>query len=154
MLTLLTLALTALLLAPAAAAQEIAVGGYVVHSPGDMTNVALPDGRTLSSGTLRGIIIENDTGSPMHLMPQDCSGTTVLGSDGTLVQQAGSCTGIDADGDLLHLSYFNSPSQSTYHFTGGTGKFAGAEGSGTSEVATMGPDGRFAIRHEAVLRLR
>lgn len=106
------------------------MGGYVVHSPGDATSGALPDGRTLSSGT------------------------TVLGADGALAQNVGSSTGIDADGALLHLSYFNSPTESTYPFTGGTGKFAGAKGSGTSEVAAVGPDGRLAIRHDAALRTR
>ncbi|MDX1531245.1 MAG: hypothetical protein R3362_06940 [Rhodothermales bacterium] len=148
------LALAILTLVPTAAAQQQSISGYVVYVPGDATDFALADGRTLSNGALRGVLIEDDPESPIHLVSQNCAGTDLFGSDGTPIQSAGSCTGIDGDGDLYHVSYLNSPEQRPWSFTGGTGKFAGIEGGGTTEVVAVGPDGRVTIRYEGTMRTR
>lgn len=150
---LLTLALTVLVLVPAAGAQQ-SISGYVVYVPGDVHDVTLADGRTLSLTTLRGVRIDDDPTSPLHLGSQDCAGSNLFSADGTMLQNVGSCTSIDADGDLLHLSYFNTPEQRTWRYTGGTGKFTGVEGGGTTELVAVGPDGRSTVRYEGTTRLR
>ena len=150
----LTLSLGILVLAPAAAAQERSISGYGVYVPDDASSVTLADGRTVADAPIRGVLIEDDPESPIHLASQDCAGKDVFGSDGALLQSVGSCTGIDADGDLYHVSYFNTPEQGRYRFTGGTCKFAGVEGGGTTEFITAGPDGRLTIRYEGTMRMR
>lgn len=150
----LALVLTTLLLVPAATAQEMSISGYGVYVPGDAEAVTLADARTLSDSPLRGVLIEDDPESPIHLASQDCNGKDILDPDGSPIQSAGSCTGIDADGDLYHVSYLNTPVQGAYRFTGGTGKFDGVEGGGMTEVVAVGPDGRVTIRYEGTMTLR
>ena len=150
----LTVALTVLVLAPDANAQERPTSGYAVYVPSHADDVTLADGHTLSNSIIRGVLIEDDPESPLHLVSQDCTGTDLLGSDGSPLRSVGSCTGIDADGDLYHVSYLNTTEQRPWRFTGGTGKFAGIEGGGTTEVVALGPDGRVTIRYEGTMTLR
>ena len=150
----LTLALIAFLLAPAANAQERQISGYAAYIPGHSNTVTLADGRSLVENTIHSVLIEDDPQSPTHLMAQDCGGTNVLGSDGTPIQIVGSCTAIDADGDLFYISYQNTPEGGTWRYMGGTGKFDGVEGDGTTELVAMGPDGRLTIRYEGTINMR
>ena len=150
---LLTLALALLVLAPATTAQEMQVEGYGVYVPGDTDDIALADGGTLSSGRLRGVLIEEDMGSPLHLISQTCAATDVFGSDASHVQSVGGCTAVDADGDLYYVSFHNTPEGGMWRFIGGTGKFAGVEGGGTTENVAFGPDGRVTIRYEGTMTL-
>lgn len=150
----LTAALAILLLAPAATAQQRSISGYSVYVPGEASAVALADGRSLSHWTVRGVLIEDAPESPFHLASQDCAATDLIGTDGTPVQSAGSCTGIDADGDLYRVSFLNTPEEGRYRFTGGTGKFARIEGGGTTEVVSVGPDGRIALRYDGTVTMR
>lgn len=150
----LSVALTTLVLVPAAAAQQQSISGYVVYVAGDASEVTLADGRMLSTGILRGVRIDDDPESPIHLGAQNCAGSNLFGSDGTMLQNVGSCTSVDTDGDLLHLSYFNTPEQRTWRYTGGTGKFARVEGGGTTELLAVGPDGRSTIRYKGTMTMR
>jgi hypothetical protein len=151
--TFLTLALTGIFLAPAAIADDRTVGGYVAYIPDHTKEIVLPDGRKLVHTTLRGVLIEDDPKSPIHLLSQDCAGTDLIGSDGTPQQIGGACAAIDSDGDIMRISYLNTPPNGTWHYTGGTGKFAGVEGGGTSEVIALGPDGRFTLRYQGQIIL-
>lgn len=152
--TRLILLLAALAVAPAASAQPRPTSGYVVYIPDGASAMALADGRSLSHGTLRGVLLADDPASPLHLMTHDCTGTDVLGPDGLPVRGEGVCTSVDASGDLYHITYLNTPEQRAWRYTGGTGKFAGIEGSGTTEIAAVGPDGRVTIRFEGTMQMR
>ncbi len=141
-------ALISIFLSPVTFAETLPVGGIVAYHPGAATEVALPDGRKLVHTTLSGVLIEDNPESPLHLLSQDCSGTDLIGSDGSPQQIGGACAGIDADGDLMRISYLNTPPDGAWQYTGGTGKFSGITGGGTSEVIATGPDGRFTLRYE------
>ena len=92
------------------------------------------------------------TGAPMeHAVAEGYAKLAVISAVGTrgYYRKLGF-----ADGALYHVSYFNTPEQGRYRFTGGTGKFAGVEGGGTTEFITAGPDGRLTIRYEGTRRMR
>jgi len=149
----LTFTLLCVFLPPVAFAETTTIGGLVAYLPGKSHEVALPDGRKLVHSQFSGVLIEDNTDSPIHLLSQDCAGTDLIGSDGAPIQIGGACAAINADGDLMRISYLNTPPSGEWYYTGGTGKFAGATGGGTSEVIAVGPDGRFTVRYKGKLVL-
>lgn len=150
----LTMTLASFVLAPVAFAQPMAVAGLAayVSTGSDVTELA--DGRMIDATTSSTVLIEDDSQSPLHLMSQDCSGTNLLGADGALMQSVGSCVAVDSDGDIFWISFVNPPSGGTWRYTAGTGKFAGIEGGGTSEVTAIGHGGQVTIRYEGQATLR
>ena len=96
----------------------------------------------------KGIIMASDTKSPLHLCTQDASGTAVLAADGSLVMASGYADGINADGDVFWIWWRNSPTERKWGYLGGTGKFAGIKGGGTTVQLSVHPDGRSSISWE------
>ena len=78
----LALSASSMMMASGAIADDRTVGGYVAYIPGHTKEIVLPDGRKLVHTTLRGVLIEDDPKSPIHLLSQDCAGTDLIGSDG------------------------------------------------------------------------
>jgi len=89
----------------------------------------------------------NDKGSgPLHLGPTDCFYTFYTAVDRTNAK--GYCTFGDADGDRIFTDFkgaFNSDGyiQGTHDIDGGTGKYAGIQGTMTFKCKYAGGNGEF-----------
>ncbi len=129
--------------APATAGEETS-SGTVTYVPVDMEMMEMPDGSMMQRSHIKGIVLANDSSSSIHLASQDCFGTTVIAADGTATGN-GYCDGVDADGDLWWIWWHNSPEKNIWGFMGGTGKFMGVKGEGTTTPMVQMADGRTAI---------
>jgi hypothetical protein len=130
----------ALALAPLAQAAE--GGGTVTYVQTWSEVTKLPGGRSLQRAYLKGVILMDKADGLFHLQTQDCSGSTAIGADGKVDDSAGSCTAVDKDGDVWWLSYHNGPQGNTWTIIGGTGKYKGMKGGGTSVDLVLTADGR------------
>ena len=147
--SLLALAVMALVLAPLALAQTMEESGHAVYVTQSDKKMPMPDGRMLGSNHIAGVLLADDPSSPLHLATHDCTGSYVVAAEGGPPQATGSsCAAMDADGDIWWLAFtnLNGDGEGEWHILGGTGKFEGMEGSGTTEVLSSSPDGRTTIR--------
>lgn len=147
--SLLALAVLALVLAPLAFAQTMEGSGHAVYVTQSAKKSPMPDGRMLVNNHVSGVLIADDTSSPFHLATHDCTGAYVAAAEGGPPQaQGSSCAAIDADGDIWWLAFTNLDGEGggEWHILGGTGKFEGMEGSGTTDLLSASPDGRTTIR--------
>lgn len=108
-----------------------------------------PGGFTAMRQHLKGVIVSEDPMSPIHLNTQDCFSNHLLDSEGTFVAFTGHCVAIDGEGDSWWLSF----RFSDWEVVGGSGKFAGMEGSGTTEIIGNYPDGRTVLNTTIDLQL-
>ena len=76
----------------------------------------------------------------------DCLGGSIIGPNGDTGNGAGYCDGIDKDGDVYFIWYRNDGADRRWGFLGGTGKFAGVDGGGTTEVVGGTPHGRVVVK--------
>ena len=134
--------------APGVQAQETSATGHSVYFPGTQKVVELSDGRSAVDTTFDGYVITDDENSTFNLVAQDCAGTDLMSADGALVISSGYCAGRDRDGDMYWFSYWNTPESNKWTLTGGTGKFEGIRGGGTSRPLAMHEDGTFSLRWE------
>ena len=125
--------------APATAGEETA-SGTVTYVPITMETMEMADGSMMQRSHIRGIVLVDDASSSIHLSSQDCFGTTVVAADGSATAN-GYCDAIDADGDLWWIWWHNSPDKNVWGFMGGTGKFMGVKGEGTSTPIVQKADG-------------
>ena len=148
------LLIAALVAAPSAVAQGESKGdGTVTYVPTRTEAVEQPDGTMLQHSVLRGVVLANDPSVPFHLSPQDCPGTNLIGADGTPIRGHGYCVGVDRDGDVWWIWWLLSPDKNTWGFLGGTGKYVGIEGGGTTETLAQTPDGTLVISWEGTWRM-
>ena len=152
--TFILIILLAVIATPASIAQQRSISGHATYISTGAESIELVEGRTLGKTSSSAVLFEDDPQSPLHLMSQDCSGTNLIGSNGTLIQSVGSCFAVDSDGDIFWISFVNPPEGGTWRYTAGTGKFAGIEGGGTSEVIAIGHDGQLTIRYEGQIIMR
>ena len=139
-------AVLSLLLFPAiTSAGDLKGEGTVTYQVTQLAEQKLGDGTALTQSHLKGIIVSADTTNPLHLMPQDCVGVSLVDTNGIPVEQSGSCAGADKDGDTWMMTYFNKGDSRTWEFVSGTGKFAKITGGGTTAVLVATADGRFTI---------
>ena len=131
------------LAAPAEAGEETG-SGTVTYAPAAVDTVQLADGSMVQRSHIMGIVLANDPSNSIHLASQDCFGTTVIAADGTAIAN-GYCDAVDADGDRWWISWHNGPDANTWAFTGGTGKYEGIKGGGTTTALAQTADGRSAI---------
>ncbi len=96
--------------------------------------------------SLKAIILADDPSNPLNLTEHDCLGGFILGPDGDTGNGAGFCDGIDKDGDVYFMWYRNDGADRRWGFLGGTGKFDGVDGGGTTEVIGGAPDGRAVVK--------
>ena len=142
------LALGATGAAPELAAQEISGGGYAAYMQTGANSVDLADGGTRVDQTLDGYVMTDDPDNPFHLTAQDCASTNLMNADGSLQRSSGYCASRDSEGDMYWIWFWNAPEESQWGLIGGTGKFEGITGGGTSEAVAADPDGRFVVLWE------
>ena len=126
----------------ASVAQAADGGGTATYVTTWSEMIKLPGGRALQRAHLKTVIIVDKGDALFHLQPQDCSGSVALGADGKVEDSAGACSAVDKDGDTWWISYHNGPQGNVWTILGGTGKFKGLKGGGTSTELAMTGDGR------------
>jgi len=129
--------------APATAGEETA-SGTVTYVPITMETMEMADGTMMQRSHIRGIVLVDGASGSIHLSSQDCFGTTVVAADGSATAN-GYCDAIDADGDLWWIWWHNSPDKNVWGFMGGTGKFMGVKGEGTTTPIVQKADGSSVI---------
>ncbi len=144
MLSTCTLAVLAVVTTPLSA--QMSGEGTVTYVPVVMEMSPRPDGTMLQYAHQKGVVVATDPSVPLHLNAQDCVGATVVTAEGMVVQGHGSCFGTDASGDMWWIWYStHSDGSGTWGFMGGTGKFEGIEGGGTTQSNPPTADGRLHI---------
>src|SRR4030095_7349101 len=107
--------------------------------------VTLPNGRkALVGGESRGIVVNDATG---EVSSEWCSTTGFVEPEPNSIGNAGSCTAFFPNGDAL-LMWLEWPidekgdeGNARWTVMGGSGRFAGATGGGTTEIKSMLGDG-------------
>jgi len=122
-------------------------GGEGVFVTVHEESVALADGRTRRLYRTAGFVLA-DEGSPFHRAEQDCSGAEILAADGKHLGAAGSCIATDPDGDVWWIWWRGDGKGGTWGFLGGSGKFEGITGGGSTRRALEWPSGRFTLKWE------
>jgi hypothetical protein len=120
--------------------QAVSVTGHFVSvDQGEV--VTQPNGTSVRVGQLsHSTNVNDDTG---EVVSQWCRANTVLDDSGAGVAGAGLCTQIYDDGAIAWVSFRNKAGQpGTWTSTGGTGRFEGQTGSGTTELVSNRGDGR------------
>jgi hypothetical protein len=106
----------------------------------------LEEGHIVVLVNTKGVTLTDDPSHPLNMTAVDCKGIYEEFFDGKY-NGNGYCINTDADGDKL-VSRWSEDSekdpQSWYEVAGGTGKFEGAKGEGTSTLTEVsgGPQGR------------
>jgi len=131
-------------LATPAGAGEERGGGTVTYAPAAVDTVQTADGGMVQRSHIMGIVLADDPSNSIHLASQDCFGTTVIAADGTAIAN-GYCDAVNAKGDRWWIWWHNGPEGNTWGFMGGTGKFGGIKGGGTTTPLAQMADGRVAI---------
>ena len=143
--TVLSLAAAGAISLPAAAA-EVAGSGTVTYIFRHLGDRPIAGGNALGQDHLKAIILADDPANPLNMTEHDCLGGSIIGPNGDTGNGAGYCDGIDKDGDVYFIWYRNDGADRRWGFLGGTGKFAGIDGGGTTEVVGGTPDGRVVVK--------
>src|SRR5215211_6411611 len=80
-------------------AAEIKVSSTVTYVTVSEDSTKLNDGRTVTRLHDKGIVLDKNTESPLHLALQDCFATVIVASDGKSIDGAGYCDNFDKDGN-------------------------------------------------------
>ena len=128
--------------------------GQSLYTPEVLSTFQLEDGTTVSRVSSSGFIISKDKDSPFHMVNQFCSGTNVVAAGESEPEAYGYCEGLDRDGDMYFLSWYNSPDKNTWRLLGGTGKFDGISGGGTTAGVFTWADGKFVIDWEGTWTMK
>ena len=154
-LTRLIVSSAALLLVPASLvhAKEWHDGGTGTYIVTSSNSVAQPNGSTVVFQSFKGVVLSNDSKSILNLTSQSGAGTTVFDKDGNLVESNGYADGVDRDGDVFWIWWKTTPNGGTWGYTGGTGKFAGIKGGGTTKTLVNFPGDRWTISWEGNVSL-
>lgn len=106
------------------------------------------DGKTVLRDHSKGVVLSTDPTASIHLSTQDCYGTNLMGTDGKPMMANGYCDGIDKDGDIWWIWWHDGADGNRWGFIGGTGKYDGVKGGGTTTPIAQFPDGRVVIHWE------
>ena len=150
----LSLCVALLVTAQTAWAQTTSGQGTVTYIQHSSEEVNLAGGTTLMRAHLKGVVLADDPSVPFHMSPQDCIGANILGRDGLPLAGYGHCEGVDQAGHAWFIWYHNSPDGNTWGFMGGTGKYEGIEGGGTTQDNPPSPDGRLVISWEGTWTMK
>jgi hypothetical protein len=148
---LITLPVATLVLLAAAAripAQETSGSGTGAYAVDVIGEFELSDGSTGSQAIHTGFVFGDDPSNPFDNSIQTCAGTSVEAADGSTFAARGYCDGIDGDGDLWWIWWASSPDGGKWGLMGGTGKWVGVRGGGTTQQVAQWPDGRYIITWE------
>jgi len=119
--------------------------------PISQTTAKQPDGSTVVNFAQKGVTRDDDDSS---VMSQDCTGTVIVSADGQDQTGGGYCTTSDGDGDTWWLSFMATAEGSRWTAMGGTGKFEGVSGAGTTTRDVRFPDGRLVQRYDGTMTLK
>lgn len=147
-------ALVSLAVSSSIQAAEVKGSGSLIYVPVASETSKLPDGRIVQRSHIKGIVRADDTNVSFHLASEDCSGTTVIAADGNTAVGNGYCDAVDKDGDVWWLSWHSGPDGDTWAFIGGTGKYEGIKGGGTTKLEIRWPDGRLAMRWDGTWQMK
>lgn len=128
------------------AAGEHEVSGSATYITLDRQMSPLPNGSAVVTTTSKTVIVADDETIPFHLAEQITVGTAVVDSEGNVITGSGYGHAIDADGDVMYISWRVTEGGSEWDFVSGTGKYEGMEGGGTSENIYMNGNGDQVIR--------
>lgn len=128
-------------------AQQLPKSGSIhFHTGWKDTSVALEvaDKRLQGQGMLNGVTFNDKGVGPLHAGPANCS-YTFMAVEGK-ARNKGYCTFSDADGDRIFTDFTGSSASDvedngTNEIVGGTGKYAGIQGSGPWKCKTVGRNG-------------
>lgn len=134
-----------------AMADEVTVSGSATYIQNWGETVMLNDGGRLERIHLKTIIHDDNDDSPINMNTQDCTGTAIYDAGGAFVMNSGHCQATDLDGDHWSMWYHHTPNGNTWGVIGGTGKFAGLTGGGTTVVETAHADGRIFLTYEGTV---
>ena len=124
---------------PAVQAGEAEGGGSASYVTVSSEEFELADGRSGVRVHQKGTLIAE--GTPFHLGSQDCFSTVVLATEGPSIPLYGYCDATDRDGDMWTVWIKDEKGGgSIWGFLGGTGKFAGVKGEGTSIIEMQSND--------------
>jgi len=152
--SILAASLVCLWVGSAATAAEMKGSGTLVFVPVSQEATKLASGSTLVNSTIKGVMRDNDASSPLSLVAQDCTATVLVSADGQSQTGGGHCTATDKDGDAWWLSFMLTASGSNWTVMGGSGKYEGMTGGGTTTVDAHFPDGRLAEHYEGTVTLK
>lgn len=136
------IALTALVLAPAASAQ-LTLDAHMVVTLGEQTVRTAPSGSTFIAVPSSGMLIDRADASLSGSV--DCSGHAALAAGGALALSTSVCLITDASGDAYTVVVRQDVSdrdQNTWRLIDGTGRYAGATGEGQAQRLAATADGR------------
>lgn len=142
------------LVTTSAVAAEFKDSGTVTYVPISTAVTKLANGGSLIKSHIKGVILANDTANPIHLSAQDCDGAAILAATGQQIAASGSCHAVDADGDVWTLWYHNSAAGNNWGVIGGTGKYDGMTGGGTTTPIADLADGRFVISWDGAWQMK
>jgi hypothetical protein len=134
-------------------AAEIKVSGTVTYVTVSEDSTKLNDGRTVTRLHDKGVVLDKNTASPLHLALQDCFATVIVASDGNFIDGAGYCDTFDKEGNAFWLRWTGTDAASKWEAFHGTGKFEGITGGGTTLTQIRHPD-RFNITYDGTLTLK
>jgi hypothetical protein len=123
-------------------------GSISVHTGWKDTSVAIQvgDKRWQGQGMVTGATFNDKGSGPLHLGPANCS-YTFFAVDGS-ANNMGFCTFGDSDGDRIFAQFTGTgtpegTATGSNQITGGTGKYAGIQGSGPWKCKGVGSNGEY-----------
>lgn len=128
--------------------------GHAFRVPKASETYKLADGRSVQRESDVGYLTTAQPDNPLNMNTQDCSGTTVVSTDGKTASGSGYCVSFDADGDTAWMWWRGDLDGGTWGFTDGTGKFKGVEGGGTWKTKQRSPDGKFIDTWEGTWQMK
>ncbi len=135
-------------------AEALKASGTTTYVPTSSDVTPLSEEANLLRTQSRSVLMADDPELPFHLSNQDCAGTYLLDANGQVDTGRGYCDVIDGDSDIWWLSWTTKGDDGTWEVMGGTGKYDGMTGSGTSKVLSQAADGRFVVRWEGTWELK
>jgi hypothetical protein len=137
---------------PAFSEEATATAGMVSGHQKVLSEIELPDERTIRRLKFSVGVTADDHTSPWHLGSQDCFATYIFAADGSLEGGRGLCDFISPDGDVWWLTLEASGTDPVrWKGLGGIGKFADIEHSGTTVMNAEWGDGKIIGRWEGTM---
>jgi len=124
-----------------AAAASGSDGGTITYTIKHIDDQKLANDYMLSRDQYKGLMIAKDPATPFDNAAHNCLGSLVVNPGrGPPLQINGVCDGVDKDGDVFWMWFHDEGNTHTWSFMGGTGKFDGLTGEGTTSQISAGPN--------------
>lgn len=132
-----------------AAAEETGISGMVEYAAPEVEKTEL-GGTTVLDFRMPGTIA-GDVDEMSEQVQHVCFGTMSQTEGGGIGHGAGYCVQTDADGDVWWITWKGVPGDTAWNMAGGTGKYEGVSGSGTTTLVTQNDDGSSVVRYEGTM---